>query len=484
MRMAFGAVLATLLLAAAPAWAQQPPLLLDLQGFLRTATGQPVNKTVSLAVAVYPSATDPTPAYQETVPSVAVSNGRFAAYLGGVQALPANLFDTLPEAWVGIRVEGAAELPRQRLVSVPYALVSRSASQAAALSCVGCVGPVQIQAASIGTDQIADGSVTAAKLAGGSLGSVLLEDGSVSAAKVDFPWAAGVRAGGPASDLQCDRCVMGAEIAEATITASNLVPGSVGTTQLADLSVTNGKIAAGAVGGAQLAPGSVTADKIGERCGVGEVLKSTGILWTCAPDDDSRATAGAGLLQNGSQLSVDLEYGDARWVNEGQFAGVTSTMIADGAVVSDRLANQAVTAFKLADGAVWEAKIAGGAVATAKLADGAVTPAKMAACGANQFLAYDGSAWVCRNGAVSSLSAGLVCRGSAGGTAVVCDLAPLTAGPTVYACPKQGDSASCAANTCTGQLSTTTTCTTCTYDYDFGCLCDTVGCPQVGRLVN
>jgi hypothetical protein len=474
------------LLVASVASAQQPPLLLDLQGFLRTATGQPVNRTVPLVVSIYPTAAADTPSWQETQAAVAVSNGRFSTYLGGVTPLPTTLFESIPEAWVGIRVEGAVELPRQQLVSVPYALLSRSAASASSLACDGCVQRSNLAVASVGPYQIANGSITADKLAPGTLGDYSLVDGSVTAAKVDFPWAAGLSPGGAAADLSCDHCVMGAEIAEATITASHLVPSSVGTTQLAPASVTSDRIAAGAVGALQLATGAVTADKIGEYCPSGDVLKSMGGWWTCADDDDTRTTAGQGLSQVGTQVSMDLNFADARFVNESQYAGVSSLMIADGAVVTDRLANQAVTAFKLADGAVWEVKLAAGAVTTAKVADGAVTPAKLAACAANQVLAYDGSAWVCRNGAPGTLSAGLVCRATAAGTGINCDMTPLTPGPTIYSCPKQGDSTSCTGNTCLGQLSTVTKCTACTYDYDYGCTCpaNNVNCPAVGRLVN
>ncbi len=488
-RVLSGAVLVLVVAAPLAAGAQVPPLL-DLQGFLRTVTGQPIHKKVALAVSIYPSETGGVAAWSEVQPALQVSQGRFSTVLGQEQALPAGLLEALPEAWVGLSVDGSSELPRQRLVSVPYALMARTSLE---LDCQGCIGTGELAPGAVGTSQLADGSVTASKLSGGAVYGDLLVDGTVTAGKVSFPWAAGTYPGGPAADVSCSGCVSGDEVALATLTGAHLGNGSVGSNQMADGAVTTAKIGDGAVGTAALAYGAVTADRIGEPCASGQVLKSNGAYWTCGPDLDTPYSAGQGISLVGSQFSLDMGTVDARFVNEGQVGAIANAMLKDEAVTADKMAAQSVTGFKLAEGAVWTGKLADGAVTgiklgdqaitTAKIADGQVTLAKMAACGEGKVPLYSGGAWTCGDPdpKVGALTANLWCKVNAAGTALVCNVTPITPGPQVYSCPKSG-ATYCSGNTCIGQLSTSSTCTTCV-DYD-GCECSSQACTLLGRLIS
>jgi hypothetical protein len=82
-----------------------------------------------------------------------------------------------------------------------------------------------------------------------------------------------------------------------------------------------------------------------------------------------QVTAGAGLTGGGT-LAGDVALGIAA-------LGVTSGMLADGAVVSDKISANAVVTSKINNGAVTTPKLADGAVTTPKLADASVTGAKM-----------------------------------------------------------------------------------------------------------
>ena len=96
-------------------------------------------------------------------------------------------------------------------------------------------------------------------------------------------------------------------------------------------------------------------------------------------------------ISTGSSMTVDKDTGlldvkydsatfettstDGLKIREG---GITSAMIANGAVGTDDLAAKAVTTAKIADGAVTEAQLATDAVTTNKIKDGNVTSAKLA----------------------------------------------------------------------------------------------------------
>lgn len=70
--------------------------------------------------------------------------------------------------------------------------------------------------------------------------------------------------------------------------------------------------------------------------------------------------------------------------------GITSDLIADGAITGAKLAAGAISAANLADGAITSAKILDGTIASADLADAAVTTAKIAPGTNGQFLTTAG----------------------------------------------------------------------------------------------
>ena len=103
-----------------------PPFLSE-QGRLFDDTGNPVDVATDIRFAIYNVKTGGTALWSETQPSVPIADGYFSAVLGEVTALPADLFDGgAAPLYLGVKVGTDSEmLPRQPIVSVPYAIVSQ-----------------------------------------------------------------------------------------------------------------------------------------------------------------------------------------------------------------------------------------------------------------------------------------------------------------------------------------------------------------------
>jgi trimeric autotransporter adhesin len=112
---------------AAPAAAQSGPPVPRLVKFTGVVAGGP--GAVDVVFALYADQTSETPLWTETQHVVVDASGRYAIHLGASQpeGLPVGLFATGDARWLGVRIEGQAELPRVLLVSVPYALKAADA---------------------------------------------------------------------------------------------------------------------------------------------------------------------------------------------------------------------------------------------------------------------------------------------------------------------------------------------------------------------
>ena len=135
-------VLTVLLLTALSSWAlaQGAPSLMGNQGVLRTPGGGPVpDGDYSLTFGLYATEGAADTVWSETLAAVPVKGGLYSVVLGATQALPADLFQSQGELWLGITVDGATELPRRRLLTMPYAFEAQHAAVAGALSCTDCV---------------------------------------------------------------------------------------------------------------------------------------------------------------------------------------------------------------------------------------------------------------------------------------------------------------------------------------------------------
>ncbi|XXF78200.1 hypothetical protein P2318_00140 [Myxococcaceae bacterium GXIMD 01537] len=111
------------LLAALPARAADDvPRQMVFQGRLVRADGSPEDGAKDLRFAVYTSASGGAPVWEESHPSVPVTQGYYAVVLGAARPLPADVFNGQP-LHLGVSLSGQSEFtPRLPIVSVPYAL--------------------------------------------------------------------------------------------------------------------------------------------------------------------------------------------------------------------------------------------------------------------------------------------------------------------------------------------------------------------------
>lgn len=137
------------------------PSLINYQGMLTDASGNPMNATVSIQFRIYGTATGGTALWEETQ-SVTVLNGLFNVLLGSVNPIPSEVFNG-SERYLGITVGSDSEmLPRKRLVSVGYSFKAGDSDHLGGKSVSDFVQTGQ--ANSISTDMLNANAVTAEKI--------------------------------------------------------------------------------------------------------------------------------------------------------------------------------------------------------------------------------------------------------------------------------------------------------------------------------
>jgi hypothetical protein len=107
------------------------PNLISYSGMLIRSSDMGVPaKTVGVTFALYGQQDGGAPIWQETQNVTPDSMGHFTVLLGSTTAegIPANLFVTQEQCWLGVEVQGQPEQPRVMLVSVPYALKAGDAA--------------------------------------------------------------------------------------------------------------------------------------------------------------------------------------------------------------------------------------------------------------------------------------------------------------------------------------------------------------------
>ena len=105
----------------------QPPSLINFRGQLLNSSGQPVTSTVTVELRIFASQIGGAQLYLENIGNVEVINGQYAFQFGsnGSPDFKSVIQDNA-ETWVEITIAGDV-LPRQRFVSVPYALSAGNA---------------------------------------------------------------------------------------------------------------------------------------------------------------------------------------------------------------------------------------------------------------------------------------------------------------------------------------------------------------------
>jgi len=111
----------------------QTPRVVRQSGVVRDAAGQPRAGAATLTFAIYAEAEGGAPLWTEVQGVTLDSQGRYAVALGALapEGLPLTLFTGGEARWLGVAVDGGAELPRIALLSVPYALKAADAETVA-----------------------------------------------------------------------------------------------------------------------------------------------------------------------------------------------------------------------------------------------------------------------------------------------------------------------------------------------------------------
>lgn len=105
------------------------PLQIAFQGYLTDDSGSPITGSVSLAVTLWTASSGGTALWTESHSAVQTTSGVFAVALGSATPLNPGDFSGAP-LFLGISVNGAAELPRTRLLAAPFAMRAAEADHA------------------------------------------------------------------------------------------------------------------------------------------------------------------------------------------------------------------------------------------------------------------------------------------------------------------------------------------------------------------
>lgn len=113
----------------AEASAEQPDLMVPVDGFLTDTDGVPVDSRVDVTFSLYSHADAEDP-FWSTTRQLNVEEGSFSVYLGGEQPLSADDFDDNRSPYVALQIEDDDEMDRWPIGHVPYAAVARRADDA------------------------------------------------------------------------------------------------------------------------------------------------------------------------------------------------------------------------------------------------------------------------------------------------------------------------------------------------------------------
>jgi hypothetical protein len=131
------------------AWTEVPNVV-NYQGYLVNTNGEPLSATVNMTFALYATAQGDSALWTETHQQVEITNGVFSLILGNTTSFDNESLEG--KRYLGVTVGGDPEMaPRQQLTSAFFAMRAGVAES--------------VKAATVGTEAITDGAVTAEKIA-------------------------------------------------------------------------------------------------------------------------------------------------------------------------------------------------------------------------------------------------------------------------------------------------------------------------------
>ena len=171
-------------LAASVVKADGVPQLVNYQGKVYQPSGASVpDGAYKVAFSIYDVPTAGTAIWTETYDALQVKGSSCHVLLGSTNPIGATIFNTA-DRYLGVKLGNDPELaPRQKIASVPYAMVAEKATSATtaneAVHAVnadvaqtvpdGAVTTAKIGPSAVTSEQLADGAITASKLSSGSI---------------------------------------------------------------------------------------------------------------------------------------------------------------------------------------------------------------------------------------------------------------------------------------------------------------------------
>ncbi len=283
-----------------PLKAAAVPELINYQGYLTDAGGNPLNGNVTLTFRIWDADVAGSELWSESHAAVPVARGVFNVVLGASVAISSSLLDG--NRYLGVTAGTDSEMvPRVRVTSAPYAIRAGYAENVAA--------------GAVTTSALSDTAVTEAKIAGGSVSSEKLASASVTAEKV----------------------------ASGAVSSDKLVSGAVTETKIASLAVSSDKLANASVTGAKVASGTLTATHLQDGAALAEILD----------DDGPGSGLNADFLDNldSSAFALSAHNHDVTYVKLGQTDSISTGMVQNASVTGAKVASGTLTATHLQDGA-------------------------------------------------------------------------------------------------------------------------------------
>lgn len=152
------------------------------------------------------------------------------------------------------------------------------------------------------------------------------------------------------------------ELANGAVTAAKILSSTITATQLADNAVSSGKIAAGAVTDTKIGSGAVTDAKIGTGAVTNAKLATDAVTDTkIASNAVTSAKIASGAVVAGKLATDAVATGNIAT------GAVTGAKIASTTITGDNIAGQTITGAKLQDGTISGTQIGAGTVSTSKL---------------------------------------------------------------------------------------------------------------------
>ena len=251
------------------------PEVINYQGSLSDAGGNPVNATFNITFTLYDVDAGPgTTLWQETQ-SVTVTNGQFSVQLGadGGNPLPALLDDPL---FLGVQVDADAEMtPRQKFTSTAFALRAKTVENDTlnSLSCaegeipkltagIWACGKDLDKTYSAGSGLTLSGTtfsiplngINASHLAPNSVGSSEVQDNSITGTDIANNTITG--------NNITSNSISGIDIVNDSITSDDIATGAIGTNEVQDNSLTANDLAFDSVGASEIATGAVASNEV------------------------------------------------------------------------------------------------------------------------------------------------------------------------------------------------------------------------------